>query len=60
MLDNLAHANFTITQMDARITDLVARLTALDRERAEIMAEINTLRSARNEETAAIKGGPLG
>jgi hypothetical protein len=44
--------------MDARITDLVARLTALDRERAEIMAEINTLRSARNEETAAIKVVP--
>jgi hypothetical protein len=28
MLDNLAHANFTMTQMDARITDLVARLYA--------------------------------
>ena len=44
-----------MTQMDARITELVARLTALERERAEIVAEINTLRSAQSEGTAAIK-----
>jgi hypothetical protein len=50
--------NFTITQMDARITELVARLTALERERAEILAEINILRSVRSEEAAAIKAVP--
>ena len=44
--------------MDARITELVARLTALERERAEILAEINTLRSVRSEEAAAIKAVP--
>ena len=44
--------------MDARITELVARLTALERERAEILAEINTLRSVWNEEAAAIKAVP--
>ena len=38
---------FTMTQMDARISELVARLTALERERAEFVAEINTLRSAK-------------
>jgi hypothetical protein len=47
-----------MTQMDARITELVARLTALERERAEILAEINTLRSVRSEEAAAIKAVP--
>ena len=47
-----------MTQMDARITELVARLTALERERAEILAEINTLRSVWNEEAAAIKAVP--
>ena len=47
-----------MTQMDARITELVARLTALERERAEIVAEINTLRSVRSEEAAAIKVVP--
>jgi len=47
-----------MTQMDARITELVARLTALERERAEILAEINTLRSVRSEEVAAIKAVP--
>ncbi|MDR3464893.1 MAG: DEAD/DEAH box helicase family protein [Xanthobacteraceae bacterium] len=41
--------------MDARITELVARLTALERERAEILAEINALRLVRSEEAAAIK-----
>src|SRR5216683_7625642 len=49
---------FTITQMDARITELVARLTALERECAEIVAEIDTLRSARSGKTAAIKVVP--
>src|SRR5271165_6968287 len=44
--------------MDARITELMARLTALERERAEILAEINTLRSRRSEEAAAIKAVP--
>lgn len=44
--------------MDARITELVARLTALERERAEILAEINTLRSVRSEEAVAIKAAP--
>lgn len=47
-----------MTQMDARITELVARLTALERERAEILAEINTLRSVRSEEAAAINAVP--
>jgi hypothetical protein len=47
-----------MTQMDARITELVARLTALERERAEILAKINTLRSVRSEEAAAIKAVP--
>ncbi|MBU6457238.1 MAG: hypothetical protein KGK01_17880 [Bradyrhizobium sp.] len=46
--------------MDARITELVARLTALERERAEIVAEINTLRSTRSEGAAAIKVVPSG
>jgi superfamily II DNA or RNA helicase len=47
-----------MTQMDARITELVARLTALERERAEVLAEINTLRSVRSEDAAAIKAVP--
>src|SRR5579863_3770298 len=47
-----------MTQMDARITELMARLTALERERAEILAEINTLRSLRSEKAAAIKAVP--
>jgi hypothetical protein len=35
MLYNIAACQiFTMTQMDARITELVARLTALERERA--------------------------
>jgi hypothetical protein len=37
-----------------RITKLMTRLTALERERAEIIAEIETLQSA-SEQTAAIK-----
>jgi hypothetical protein len=55
-----------MTQMDARIAELLARLTALERERAEIVAEIETLRSAGSGKTAAIKvipsakaGGPI-
>ena len=47
-----------MTQMDARITELVARLTALERERAKILAEIDTLRSVPSEEAAAIKAVP--
>lgn len=47
-----------MTQMDARITELMARLTALEREREEILAEIDTLRSLRSEEAAAIKAVP--
>ena len=47
-----------MTQMDARITELVTRLTALERESAEVLAEINTLRSVWNEEDAAIKAVP--
>jgi hypothetical protein len=47
-----------MTQMDARISELVARLSAMERERAEILAEINTLRSVRSEEAAAIKAVP--
>jgi hypothetical protein len=46
---------FTMTQIDARITELVARLTELERERVEIVAEINTLRSVQSEGTAATK-----
>src|SRR5260370_8399212 len=38
-----------------RITKLMTRLTALERERAEIIAEIETLQSAPSEQTAAIK-----
>ena len=38
-----------------RITKLMTLLTALERERAEIIAEIETLQSAPSEHTAAIK-----
>src|ERR1700730_8630854 len=47
-----------MTQTDIRITDLMTRLTALECERAEIVAEIDTLQSARNGKTAAIKVVP--
>jgi superfamily II DNA or RNA helicase len=47
-------------QTDARITELMARLTALERERADVIAEINTLRSMRSEETEPIKVVPSG
>ena len=38
-----------------RITELKTRLTALERERAAIVAEIETLQSAPSEQTAATK-----
>jgi hypothetical protein len=47
-----------MTQTDIRITELITRLTALERERAAIAAEIETLQSAPSEQTAAIKGIP--
>jgi superfamily II DNA or RNA helicase len=47
-------------QTDARITELLARLTALERERADVVAEIVTLRSVQNEGTAALKMVPSG
>lgn len=47
-----------MTQTDIRITDLMTRLTALERERAVIVAEIETLRSAASEQTAAVKAIP--
>jgi hypothetical protein len=42
-------------QTDAKIAGLMARLTALERERADVVAEINTLRSMQSEETEPIK-----
>jgi hypothetical protein len=47
-----------MTQMDGEITKLAARLMALERERAEIVAEIDTLRSARSGQTATIRVVP--
>ena len=44
-----------MTRTDIRITELMTRLTALERERAAIVAEIETLQSAPSEQTAAIK-----
>src|SRR6266705_5636668 len=46
---------FTMKQTDARITELMSQLTVLERERVEILAEINALRSMQKEGTAAIK-----
>ena len=46
---------FTMKQTDARITELMSRLAVLERERMEILAEINALRSIQSEGTAAIK-----
>jgi hypothetical protein len=43
-------------QTDARIAELLARLTALERERVEIVAEIDNLRSVQNAGSAATKG----
>src|SRR5882724_12979261 len=51
---------FSMTQMDARISELVARLTALERERAEIVAETDALRAAHDARTAAVKVVPSG
>src|SRR5260221_14243171 len=45
----------SMPQTDARISELMARLTSLERERAEIVAAINTLRPVQNEGTAAPK-----
>jgi hypothetical protein len=42
-------------QTDARIAELLARLTALERERVEIVAEIDNLRSVQNAGSAATK-----
>ena len=44
-----------MTQTDIRITELMTRLTALERERGAIVAEIETLQSAPSEQTAAVK-----
>jgi len=49
---------FKMKQTDARITELMARLAELDRGRAEIVAEINSLRSVQSEGIAAIKVVP--
>ena len=51
---------FAMKQTDARITELMTRLTALERERADVVAEINTLRSMRSEETEPIRVVPSG
>src|ERR1700730_15243305 len=51
---------FSMTQMDARISELVARLTVLERERAESVAEIDALRSAHEAGTGALKAVPSG
>jgi superfamily II DNA or RNA helicase len=51
---------FSMTQIDTRISELVARLTELDRERAVIVTEINALRSVDDARTAAAKMVPLG
>jgi hypothetical protein len=42
-------------QTNVRITELMSRLTVLERERVEILAEINALRSMQGEGTAAIE-----
>jgi hypothetical protein len=44
-----------MTRTNIRITELMTRLTALERERAAIIAEVETLQSAPGEQTAAIK-----
>src|ERR1700688_1886622 len=44
-----------MTQTDIRITELMTRLTALERERAAITAEIEILQSAPSEHTAPDK-----
>lgn len=47
-------------QTDARITELMARLTALEREHADVVAEINTQRAMQSENTEPIKAVPWG
>jgi len=47
-----------MTRTNIRITKLMTRLTALERERVEIIAEIETMQSAPSEQTAAIKVFP--
>jgi hypothetical protein len=49
---------FSMMQMDAGISELVARFKELERERAEIVAEINTLQSMQIKGTATIKVAP--
>ena len=44
-----------MTRTNIRITELMTRLTALERERAAIVAEIDTLQSAPSEQTTAFK-----
>jgi hypothetical protein len=48
-----------MTQTDARITEHVARLTALEHERGEIVAEIKTLRSAGKVVPSGKPGDPI-
>jgi hypothetical protein len=43
-----------MTRTSIRIAELMARLSALECERAAIVTEIETLRSAPSEQTAAI------
>ena len=45
----------TMKQTDAKDAELMVRLTALERERAEIVAKINPLRPVQGEGTAAIE-----
>ena len=42
-------------QTDAKAAEIMARLTALERERAEIVAKINALRPTQGEETPAVE-----
>jgi hypothetical protein len=42
-------------QTDAKAAEIMARLTALERERAEIVAKINALRPMQGEETSAVE-----
>jgi hypothetical protein len=51
---------FSMTQIYTRISELVARLAELEHERAEIVTEINALRSVDDARTAAAKMVPLG
>lgn len=60
MKDKRRTTIFAMRQTDARITELMARLAALERERADVVAEINTLRSMLSENTGPIKVVPSG